>query len=134
MARKKFTDEEMEILKTSPYVLQVSPSIVNFSIEFKEKFWNLIVSGKTPHEAVIELGIDPKVLGDYRVFGLKTMIRNEFRSGNGLRDIETYTEYLSNYANPEVKIKHLEQQLAYKNQEIEFLKKIVSLGREGTES
>jgi hypothetical protein len=134
MPRRKFTDEEMEILKKSPYVLQVSPSIVNFSVEFKEKFWNMIVSGKTPHEAVIELGIDPKVLGDYRVYGLKTMIRNEVRSGNGFRDIETYTEYINHYATPEAKIKHLEQQLAYKNQEIEFLKKIVSLSREGTDS
>jgi hypothetical protein len=30
----------------------------------------------------------------------------------------------------ENKVKYLEQQLAYKNQEIEYLKKIVSLGQE----
>ena len=134
MARKKFTEEEMEILKSSPYVLQVSPSIVHFSAEFKDKFWQLIMLEKSPREAVIELGIDPEILGENRVNGLKTMLRNEVRSGNGFRDIETFMAYVKDYANPEVKVKYLEQQLAYKNQEIEFLKKIVSLGRERVDS
>jgi predicted Rdx family selenoprotein len=133
MARKKFTKNEMEVLKSSTYVLNVTPSIVHFSVAFKGKFWQMIMQGITPREAVIELGIDPDVLGETRLSGLKTMIRNEVRKG-GFRDIETYTEYIKDYANPEVKVKHLEQVLAYKNQEIEFLKKIVSLGREGTES
>jgi hypothetical protein len=133
MARKKFTKKEMEILKSSSYVLNVTPSIVHFSVEFKEKFWQMIVQGIKPREAVIELGIDPDMLGETRLSGLKTMIRNEVRKG-GFRDIETYAEYIKDYANPEVKVKHLEQMLSYKNQEIEFLKKIVSLGREGAES
>jgi len=55
---------------------------------------------------------------------LKGMLRNEMRSGNGFRDIETYMSYIKDYANPEVKVKYLEQQLAYKDQEIEFLKKL----------
>ncbi len=131
MARKKFTEEEMECLKASPYVLEVSPSIVHFSAEFKERFWQLIMAGKSPRDATLELGIDPDVLGENRVNGLKTMLRNEVRSGNGFRDIETYMSYIKDYANPEVQVKYLEQKLLYKDQEIEFLKKIVSLGREG---
>ena len=66
--------------------------------------------------------------------GLKTMIRDEVRAGKGFRDLRTYGTYLDVYTNPEAKVKHLEQVLAYKDQEIEFLKKIVSLGREGAES
>ena len=134
MARKKFTEEEMDILKTSPYVLGVTPSIVHFSAEFKEKFWILIMAGKKPQDAAKELGIDPDILGESRVNGLKIMLRNEMRTGNGFRDIETYMTYVKGYANPEVRITHLEQQLAYKNQEIEFLKKIVSLGKGEAES
>ena len=134
MARKKFTEEEMDILKTSSYVLEVTPNIVHFSAEFKEKFWILIMSGKAPREAATELGIDPDILGENRVNGLKTMLRNEVRSGNGFRDVETCMTYIKDYANPEVKVKYLEQQLAYKDQEIEFLKKIVSLGKGGLES
>lgn len=134
MANKKFTEEEMNHLRASPYVLDVSPSIVHFSAEFKELFWNLILDGKEPKEIVIELGINPDVLGVNRVNGLKTMIRNEVRAGKGFRDLKTYGTYLKDYTDPEAKVKYLEQQLAYKDQEIEFLKKIVSLGREVSES
>ena len=66
--------------------------------------------------------------------GLKSMIQNEVRAGRGFRDLKTFGSYLEAFADPVVKVKYLEQQLAYKNQEIEFLKKIVSLGREGSEA
>ena len=58
------------------------------------------------------------------------MIKNEVKAGKGFRDFDTYNKYLDSYMTSEGRIKYLEQQLAYKDQEIEFLKKIVSLGRE----
>ena len=134
MARKKFTEEEMNHLRASPYVLDVSPSIVHFSAKFKGLFWDLVQEGKELRDAVIELGIDPDILGETRVTGLKTMIRAEVRAGKGFRDLVTYGSYLGEYTDPEAKVKYLEQQIAYKDQEIEFLKKIVSLGREGAGS
>ncbi len=130
MAIKKFTEEDMNHLRASPYVLDVSPSIVHFSAEFKELFWKSIQEGKEPRDIVIELGIDPEILGEYRVSGLKGMIRNEVRAGKGFRDLKTYGSYLIDYTDPNAKVKYLEQQLAYKDQEIDFLKKIVALGRE----
>ena len=134
MARKKFTEEEMNHLRASPYVLDVSPSIVHFSAAFKELFWNSVLKGKQLREIVIELGIDPDIIGETRLSGLKMMIRNEVRAGKGFRDLKTYGSYLKDYTDPEAKVNYLEQQLAYKDQEIEFLKKIVSLGREDLES
>ena len=128
MANKKFTAREMDQLRESPYVLDVSPSIVHFSAEFKERFWQSLQSGKDPQEAVQELGIDPEVLGKNRVMGLRTMVRNEVRAGKGFRDLKTYGKYLDCMLTPEAKIRLLEEELAYKDQEIEFLKKIVSLG------
>jgi len=130
MANKKSTEVEMNQLKASSYVLDVSPSIVHFSAEFKKKFWEGMLSRKPPREIVSELGIDPDMLGGIRLNGLKAMIRDEVRAGKGFRDLKTYGTYLKDYTNPEAKIKYLEQQLAYKDQEIDFLKKIVSLGRE----
>jgi len=134
MAKKKFTEAEMALLRLSPYVLDVSPSIVHFSAEFKAKFWEGVESKKELREIIIELGIDPDILGESRVNGLKTMIREEVRAGKGFRDLRTYGTYLDIYTKPEAKIKHLEQVLAYKNQEIEFLKKIVSLSKGEPES
>jgi hypothetical protein len=134
MANKKFTEEEMNHLRVSSYVLDISPSIVHFSAEFKEKFWNLILLKKAPHNIVIELGIDPEMLGENRVNGLKSMIKNEVRAGKGFRDLETYGTYVKDFTNPEAKVKYLEQQIAYKDQEIEFLKKIVFLSQEEVDS
>jgi hypothetical protein len=133
MANKKFTEEEMKHLRASSYVLDVSPSIVHFSAEFKKKFWEAILAGKKARNSVAELGIDPDILGENRVNGLKGMIRNEVNDGKGFRDLDTYNNYLGGYVTPEGRVKYLEQQLAYKEQEIMFLKKIVSLGREETE-
>jgi hypothetical protein len=134
MASKKFTEEEMSHLRANVYVLEVSPSIVHFSAEFKKKFWEAILAGKKPRNIVMNLGIDPDILGVTRLNGLKGMIRNEVKAGNGFRDLDTYNKYLDGYITPEGRIKYLEQQLAYKDQEIEFLKKIVSLGRKDAES
>jgi len=131
MTNKAFTQEEMNHLHASSYVLGVSPRTVHFSAEFKELFWHFLQEGKELRDIVVELGIDPDILGEKRISGLRGMVLNEVEAGEGFRDLHTYGTYLKRYTDPEVKIKYLEQQLAYKDQEIEFLKKIVSLGREG---
>jgi hypothetical protein len=134
MANKKFTPEEMSTLKQSKYVLDVSPSIVHFSAEFKKEFWNGLMQGKLPKDIVQSLGLNPKILGEIRLSGLKTMIRNEIKKGDGFRDLNTYMQAGNGYMSAENRIKYLEMQLAYKEQEIEFLKKIISLDPEARES
>ena len=133
MANKKFTEQEMLVLRNSKYVLDVSPSIVHFSAEFKKIFWEELSKGKLPRDIVKNLSIDPNILGDTRINGLKTMIGNEVKKGNGFRDLNTYAQGCNGYLSAENRIKYLEMQLAYKNQEIEFLKKIVSLDPEAPE-
>lgn len=128
MASKKFTVGEMEQLRKSPYVLDISPSIVHFSAEFKALFYKALQAGKEPREIVLEMGIDPDILGENRVMGLRAMVRDEVKAGKGFRDLKTYGKYLDCLLTPEAKIRLLEQELAYKNQEIEYLKKIVSMG------
>lgn len=134
MANKKFTPEEMSILRKNKYVLDVSPSIVHFSAEFKQEFWDALMQGKLPREIVKNLGVDPEILGESRLSGLKTMIRNEVKKGNGFRDLNTYLQAGNGYMSAENRIKYLEMQLAYKDQEIDFLKKIVALNPEVQES
>lgn len=134
MANKKFTPDEMSILHKNKYVLDVSPSIVHFSAEFKKEFWDALMKGKLPYDIVKELGIEPEILGENRLSGLKTMIRNEVKKGNGFRDLNTYMEAGNAYLSAENRIKYLEMQLAYKEQEINFLKKIVSSDHKVPES
>ena len=134
MANKKFTESEMEHLRSNSYVLDVTPSTVHFSADFKKAFWDAYLTGKKPRDIVVQLGINPEILGDIRIGGLKSMIRNEVKAGKGFRDQKTYKSELNGFMTPEVKIQILEQKLAYKDQEIEFLKKIASLSRGDTES
>ena len=129
-----FTDEQMRKLGESPYVLKVYPTQVNFSAHFKEILWNAVQSGKEPREAIADLGIDPDTLGDSRINSVISATKSNLQAGKGFRDMQTKYERYSQSANPEIKIKSLEQQLAYKDQEIEFLKKIVSLGKGASES
>ena len=134
MASRLFTKEEMEQLRACPYVLDVGPSTVHFSAEFKELFWLGLQEGKRPREIVINLGVDPDVLGKTRLDGLNGMIRKAGKAGKGFRDLRTYETYLEEYTDPMARIKRLEQKLVYKEQEIEFLKKIVLLGKEDSVS
>lgn len=83
---------------------------------------------------LLNLASIPDIIGKNRVNGLKGMIQNEVRTGKRFRDLKTFGSYLKGYTDPEAKIKYLEQQLAYKDQEIEYFKKIVSLSREVSES
>jgi hypothetical protein len=131
MASREFTKEEMEHLKACPHVLNVTPNTVYFSAGFKELFWKALLEGKYARDIVTELGVDPDVLGKTRLEGLKGMVKKAGKAGKGFRDLTTYEASLKEYADPETKIKRLEQQLAYKDQEIEFLKKIVRLGKSG---
>ena len=74
MVNKKFTLEEMSELRKNRYVLDVSPSIVHFSAEFKKEFCNALIQGKLPKDIVQSFGINPKILGEISISGLKTMI------------------------------------------------------------
>ncbi len=38
------------------------------------------------------MGINPDILGETRLTGLKAMIRNEVKKGNDFRDLNTYMQ------------------------------------------
>ena len=58
MANKKFSPEEMAILKANPYVLEVTEDIIHFSASFKSSFWDRLQNGMKPPDIFRELGID----------------------------------------------------------------------------
>ena len=62
--------------------------------------------GKLPRDIVKNLGIDPNILGDTRINGLKTMIGNEVKKGNGFRDLNTYAQGCNGYLSAENRIKY----------------------------
>ncbi len=51
----------------------------------------MLCDGKAPRDIVIALGIDPDILGDNRIAGLKAIVKREVKAGKGFRDYITYT-------------------------------------------
>lgn len=133
MASRHFTEEEMATLRTCPFVLDVNPNFVYFAIEFKELFWTALQKGEQPCDIATSLGVDPDILGKTRLSGLTSSIKRDGKAGKGFKNVSSYRLDDKRNINPEVKIRYLEQELAYKNQEIEFLKKIALLDKEGSE-
>ncbi|MHC1785799.1 MAG: HTH domain-containing protein [Christensenellales bacterium] len=131
MANRKFTPQEIALLKASPYVMEVTEDIIHFSALFKSSFWDRLQNGMKPPDIFRDLGIDPSILGPTRVAGFKGMLKQEVLAGKGFRDLNTCKEYYAKNMTAAQRIAYLEQQLEYKDQEIEFLKKIVSLHRGG---
>lgn len=132
MSGTKFTFEEMERLREHPCIVEVTPGRVCLSKEFKEIIWNGLQHGEDIHHIFKEHAIPSELLGESRIAGIKAMICKEGKSGNGFRDVASL-EYKSNgFKSLEKENEILRTQLKYKEQEIEFLKKIVSLEKEGS--
>lgn len=83
MARNYFTDDQMEILKGSPYVKRVSKATVAFTEEFKAEFIRLYHQGTGPADIIRQLGIDPKILGRRRIRNLSDRIRKQYSRPEG---------------------------------------------------
>ncbi len=133
MPRNYFTDEQMEILKGSPYVKQISRANVVFTEEFKTEFMKLYNQGIGPTDIIRRLGIGPKILGPDRIKKLSERIREQSSRPEG------FSRKPNGSKGRPRKIKHPEfdndaQAAAYYKeyaerleQEIELLKKIEAL-------
>lgn len=121
-----FTREQVEHLKTNHYVKSVSASTIRFTEEFKRYFYQKHKSGVSSRQIFLECGIDPDVLGASRVEGFRYTVNKYAKREEGFSD-----KRKSNRRRPpqfeeqtlEDRIRHLEHDLAYTRQEVEFLKK-----------
>lgn len=86
MQIKEFTEEEQEVLRSNPYVAGVTSQFVYFTAEFKKEFHRLYTAGKKPRKIVEELGIDPDIIGQSRINGLKRHIMEDLREGKGFTE------------------------------------------------
>lgn len=127
MSNRKFTQEEMNILRANKYTYGVIPTVISFTSEFKQEFWYRLQQGKRGCDIVRELGYDPEMLGETRIQGIKQTVRSQaksgvFKQGNDAVINTKRPDYsmLSDHQ----KIHALEREVLYLRQEIEFLKKI----------
>lgn len=85
MPRNYFTDEQIEILRSNKYVEKVTKANVVFTEEFKNEFYVIYKSGKTPSVIFSSFGIDPKVLGEIRIKSFSRRIRDNSNRPEGFK-------------------------------------------------
>ena len=126
MGKKDFNDEEIEILMANPYTAKVTTTQLSFTQEFKELFWASFSKGVPAETILRKHGYDPAILGKNRINGIKYHISKQF---NSTPEEPSYPP--DNWADaPDATeaIKRLAHEVEYLRQEVEFLKKISSIG------
>ena len=128
MAKKLLSPEEIAILQNNPFVASASAKAVTFTPEFKRITYARLTSRVTIRKFLEELGIDPDILGDYRLYNFTFRLRTEGGRDNGFADRRGGNSRKEAKKSGErtltQRVEELEHELAYAQQEVEFLKKI----------
>lgn len=125
MSIKKFTAEEIEVLKKNQYVKNISDKSITYTDEFKEVFMTHYHNGMNPASIVRMLGFDYQMLGTKRVNNIAYRYKSQSERFDGLRDTRA-----SNSGRPKTKnltakelLDYKDQQILKLRQELEFVKK-----------
>ena len=121
MSNRLFSDEEVELLRMNPCVRSVTNRCVEFTPEFKQKIYDELIGGARIRDILLRNGIDPNVLGEARIRGLQQKIEHQAGRPEGFQNLKRSGQ---KPATSRVKTLEKQHQLAYTQQEVEFLKKI----------
>ncbi len=133
-AKKKFSPEEVEALRTNRYTERVTAEQISFTLAFKEEFWRLSVEGCTGNMAFRKLGYDPEVLGFERVHNITKRIRRAARTPEGLKGKARLRMRISkeNFSSAELEKmsrreseRRLQNEIVHLQQQMAFLKKLM---------
>lgn len=125
--KRYFTQEQVEHLRVNHYVQSVSKSTIRFTEDFKRYFYKQRTSGKTACQIFSDCGIDPEMLGESRIDGFCYTLNKYAKRDSGFTDNRKNNYHhlpSTGSESVETRIKHLEHELAYTRQEVEFLKKL----------
>ena len=119
MGKKYFTPEQVEDLRQNKYVKKVSEKSITYTEEFKEIFILEYNSGKLPSHILIEMGFDPKILGQKRVDTIVQRTKQQSLRLEGFKDTRTNNP---NSGRPISRNLSQEEIIAKQQTEIELLK------------
>ena len=132
--KKKFTSEELELLRGNPYTRRVTEDQISFTLAFQEAFWRLSLEGCTGNMAFRRLGYDPDILGFERIHNITKRIRRAGRSPEGIQGsrksrMRISKEHFSQAQLEKMSRRESEQRLqneiVYLQQQMAFLKKLM---------
>lgn len=136
MTNKRFTPEEIEIIRQNPYVVSVCSTKITYSLAFKKFAIDQAQKGLHSPQIFLNAGFDPEMLGKPRMCAALKSFKREAASPEGLREPrgKSREERLAAFAKEDLAKKHtktaireLQDKIVHLEQQIEFLKKIQSL-------
>lgn len=114
-------------LREHIYVKFASQRVVNFTSEFKQLAYDELHKGKTMREIFTEAGFDTEKLGQKRLENFQANIEKAAQREDGFADKRSENhrqEAQTDEAKLLKRLRQLEHQVAYLQQENDFLKKI----------
>lgn len=121
MARKFFSEDEIEVLWSNPYTLKVNRTTISFTDDFKHQYKRRLLLGHVCTKIFKDLGYDLKMLGTRRVYSFDTRFKENMRLEAVSEELDTEEIVID----PEAQIARLENEVTYLRQELEFVKKII---------
>ena len=124
---RKFSKQEIKILKENPYTFNVTQSKLYFTTDFKIAFWKKYQEGIAPRKIIEELGYDLKLFHQKQIDSIVQRIKKQALSGNGFTEGENHERRMK-ITSPEEftpeSFAQMQHEVLYLKQEVEFLKKI----------
>lgn len=117
MGKNYFTSEQVEEIRKNKYIKHVSEKAITYTEEFKEFFIIEYNKGKLPSQILLEMGLNPKILGKKRVDGIVATIKRQSASPTGFKD-----KRADSSGRPRTRDLTQEELIERQKQEIELLK------------
>lgn len=129
----QFTPEQIELLATNPFTLSVTAYRISYTLEFKNLFLSHYENGELVRDIFRELGYDPDILGDSRMYSFSHKLLSDVEAGKPITEgsvrkpaeMPTNTDY--NTMPAQQSVASMQRELTYLRQQVEFLKKISQL-------
>ncbi len=117
MGKNYFTPEQVEELRKNKYIKHVSEKAITYTEGFKETFMVEYNLGKLPSQILLEMGLNPKILGRRRLDGIVATIKRQSVSPTGFKDTRADSS-----GRPLTRDLSQEELIERQKQEIELLK------------
>ena len=123
MTKKRFTAEEIEILKANPYTHSISADAIRFKKEFHNQYRRLYMLGHNCTKIFKELGYSIEILGIRRIYSFDSRIKAKSQlTEEVLAPSEDVEEQ---FVDKDIQLARLQNEVMYLRQELEFIKKII---------
>ena len=125
--RKQLPKEYVKTLQEHPSVAKATAWTVSFTPEFKQIAYREYCNGKSTRQIFKDAGFDVEILGDKRLQNFRSKLFEKSETDKGFEDARKSNcrnEPQSTEAQMAKRIRELEHQVTYLEQENDFLKKI----------